>query len=243
MAPQLRAQDYVPARKKPDTTTVQVFRGGLHNPAPIPKDAILQVDTVKAVPRGDGTCDFDAGTPIRKPGTLRAATQVDDCSIIYWTVDSAKFFDATKEAKRDTLAKPAVIYTYPGGRSTTDSVRVLQRPFVAPTPKRAKPAGPVTMVPPPPVKLDSSTVTLLRSSPHGTLPQWTTRADTAEIRRIALAYLKADSNYVRTVDRRPLQIRGDTAIATFFYGADVSVVRLERRQGKWVPTHRASGVQ
>jgi hypothetical protein len=82
MAPQLRAQDFVLPRKKPDTLTVQVFRGGLHNPAPIPKDAILRVDTVKAVPRRDGTtCDFG-------------------CSIIYWTVDSAKVMEATKRDKR-----------------------------------------------------------------------------------------------------------------------------------------------
>jgi len=101
MAPQLRAQDFVLPRKKPDTLTVQVFRRGLHNPAPIPKDAILQVDTVKGVPRGDGTtCDFYAVAPIRKPGTLRVATQLDGCSIIYWTVDSAKVMEATKRDKR-----------------------------------------------------------------------------------------------------------------------------------------------
>jgi hypothetical protein len=70
-----------------------------------------------------------------------------------------------------------------------------------------------------------------------------TAKDTAEIQRIALTYLKADSNYVRTVDRRPLQIRGDTALATFFYGAEVTFVRLARRQGTWVPTYRGSGIK
>src|SRR5688572_17734484 len=140
ITPQLRAQDIVPPRKQPDTVSVQVFRN-FTNPATIPKGAILQVDTVKGAPRGDGTCDFYAGTPIRKPGTLRAATQVDSCSIIYWTVDSAKFIEATKQAKPDTLAKPAVIYTYPGGRFTTDSVRILQRPFEKSTPKPPKHAG------------------------------------------------------------------------------------------------------
>jgi len=93
-----------PRRPKPDTLTLKVFRSGPHftNPATIRKDAVLQVDTLKGAPRGDGTCNFDAGTPIRKPGTLRAATQVDGCSIIYWTVDSAKLVDATKRAKPDT---------------------------------------------------------------------------------------------------------------------------------------------
>jgi hypothetical protein len=51
------------------------------------------------------------------------------------------------QATPDTLAKPAVIYTYPGGRSTTDSVRVLQRPFETPTRRRATPPGVTTVRP------------------------------------------------------------------------------------------------
>ena len=251
MAPQLRAQDIVPPAKKPDSVTVRGTDYWAAVPAqptrPMPKESILRVDTLRAATRrADGICNYDqkaarAITPTPGSGTRLLPISADPvaCRIIVATVDTAKFMQATKRAKPDTLVKPAVIYTYP-------------------KPEKAPP--PVVKIPAPPVKAETSMVTLIHA-PHGALPQFPkkpdtntvyvpghgpqrlTKADTAEIRRIALAYLKADSNYIRTVDRRPLHIRGDTAFATFFYGAEVSVVRLEKRDGKWVPTYRGTGVQ
>ena len=80
------------------------------------------------------------------------------------------------------------------------------------------------------VKPQTTHDTIYRHALHAALPQWPTRVDTAAIQRIALNYLRPDSTYARTVDRRPLQIRGDTAIAMFWYGAEVTMVLLERRQ-------------
>src|SRR5688572_6549239 len=240
ITPQLRAQDIVPPRKQPDTVSVQVFRN-FTNPATIPKGAILQVDTVKGAPRGDGTCDFYAGTPVRKPGTLRAAAQVDSCSIIYWTVDSAKFIEATKKAKPDTPAKPAVIYTYPDGRSTTDSVRILQRPF------EAKPVKAPAMTPlkKQTFKSDSSTMTLIHA-PHGALPQFPTQGH-PHLPDSVVRWMK-DTVNVRLEHRRPgmvigePRVTGDVALVTASRVESTGVnefheyaiqYRFERRGGVW----------
>jgi hypothetical protein len=208
MAPQLRAQDPFVKPPKPDTFTVQLFRN-FTNQATIPKGAILQVDTVKGAPRGDGTCDFYAGTPIRKPGTLRAAAQVDSCSIIYWTVDAAKFIEATKQAKPDTPAKPAVIYTYPDGRSTTDSLRILQKPFEAKPTKAPAMTTPKKQT----FKPDTTTMTLIHA-PHGALPQ--------VLPDSVVRWMK-DTVNVRLEHRRPGMVIGEPRVT-----GDVALVKASR---------------
>jgi hypothetical protein len=82
----------------------------VQSPRPIPKESILRVDTLRAATRGpDGMCNYDqkavrALTPKPGSGTRLLPMHVDPvaCRIIVVTVDSAKFMEATKQAKPDT---------------------------------------------------------------------------------------------------------------------------------------------
>jgi hypothetical protein len=194
-----------------------------------------------ATRRADGICNYDqkaarAITPTPGSGTRLLPTHVDPvaCRIIVVTVDTAKFVEATKQAKRDTLVKPAVIYTYPPDRFAKDSTA------------RAK--APVVKTVPPPVKPDSSTVTLFRHAPHGTTVfQMPAKVDTAGIR-----WMK-DTVRVELTDRRrdmvigEPRVRGDTAwvrasrmetklgVPTYEFAIDYLLVR---RGGRWTFTNQ-----
>ena len=125
------------------------------------------------------------------------------------------------QAKRDTLGNLAVIYTYPNGDRTTDSIRVLQRPYVA------------TVKQPLKTKPKTTKVTNIRGKAFGaftadSLGQADSRDVVAAIRK---SLGERESKYAIAVTRF---FGRDSAYAEAVMGAMHIRYKLDRTNGVWV---------
>ena len=185
--------------------SIVIFGGLTITPALLsaqPKGAIVhRTDTLRVTKLTDGTCDWRELTiPNHPPTTLSVLGTRDDkaCTLVHYIVERPKGqslrVDTVRAPRPDSLGSGlAVIYKYPDGTSTTDSVRVLQRPYVA-----------TVKQPMVETKPDTNTVTIIRG--HARPSASSRRADSISVVDVIRKHL---GDRKHTIDR--VVVFGDSA--------------------------------